>query len=388
MKPVIIIGTGLAGYTLARELRKIDGNVPLVIVTADNGGFYSKPMLSNALALGKSASDLASHQAEKMAAQLHATILTSTRVTNVDSAARLLTTSKGGLGYGKLVLAVGASPIRLQLEGNAADEVMSVNHLDHYAAFRKQLGASSKRIIILGAGLIGCEFADDLASAGHQVTLVDPQPLPLASIAPPDISHGLAQALTARAVALRLGQRAVALDRTRGELELRLAGGETITADLVLSAVGLRADLGLAQSAGLQTGRGILVDTFGKTSVEDIYALGDCAEYRDEHGDGHFLPYVAPLMNAARAIAITLAGTPTPISLKPAPVLVKTPSYPIALVPAPLPARATGRWHSTREGGKLIARFYDAAGIMRGFGLSQHDMKTRQALLEQLGKPG
>jgi rubredoxin-NAD+ reductase len=390
MKPILIVGAGLAGYTVARELRKLDKAVPIVIVTADNGGFYSKPMLSNAFAQGKSAAQLASHDAERMAQQLSATVLTNTQVMAVDSIAKTIATSNGPIAFDKLVLAVGASPIRLKLAGDAADSIMSVNHLDHYQTFRDKLDSRTgpSRIAILGAGLIGCEFADDLAGAGHHVTLIDPQAQPLAAIAPQDIGNELAQALTRRGVALRLGVSAVEIHHVRGEFDLCLNNGDIIAADLVLSAVGLRPDLQLAQLAGLATDRGILVNAYGETSAPDIYALGDCAQYRQDDGTSTTLPYIAPLMSAGRAIAQTLAGTPTKIDLKAAPVIVKTPSCPIALVPAPMHARDGGSWHGTIEQGMVLTRFYDRNGVMQGFAVTQQDAKLRGQLLAELGSSG
>ncbi len=390
MKPILIVGAGLAGYTVARELRKLNKAVPIMIVTADNGGFYSKPMLSNAFAQGKTAAQLASHDVEKMAQQLNAVILVNTHVLAIDSGNKTIKTDTGLVQYDKLVLAVGAAPIRLKLAGDATDSVMSVNHLEHYRTFRDKLDAKRgpSRIAILGAGLIGCEFADDLAGAGHDVTLIDPQALPLAAIAPRDVGNALAEALVQRGVSLRLGASAVEINHVRGEFDLCLGNGDIIAADLVLSAVGLRPDLQLARQAGLATDRGIVVDTFGQTSAPDIYALGDCAQYCDDNGLSTTLPYIAPLMSAARAIAQTLAGTPTAIDLKAAPVIVKTPSCPIALVPAPMYARDAGSWHGTKQGNQILNRFYDQDGVMLGFAVTQQDAKLRQQLLAELGTSG
>jgi rubredoxin-NAD+ reductase len=189
MKPIIIIGAGMAGYTAARELRKLDKEVPITIITADDGGFYSKPMLSNAYAQKKLPAQLVTQSATQLAAQIGATILTSTTVSGIDTAAKTLATSGGVLDYDKLIFAIGAQPIRLPLQGDAAEQVMSVNHVEDYARFRTLLDATEAgrqaRVMILGAGLIGCEFADDLAGGGHAVTLIDPNPLPLAALAAP-----------------------------------------------------------------------------------------------------------------------------------------------------------------------------------------------------------
>jgi rubredoxin-NAD+ reductase len=390
MQPIIIIGAGLAGYSVARELRKLDKLAPLIILTADDGDFYSKPMLSNAFAQSKSADQLVNQSAAQMAAQLDARIVTGTAVTEIDTVSKTVTTMAETFEYAKLVLAVGAQPIRLAIEGDAADQVLSVNHLTDYAVFHTRLALiqtrQPARIAILGAGLIGCEFANDLAGAGYAVTLIDPNALPLSALAAPALSEGLRDALLARSVTLRLGTTAARIDHDADALRIALADGATLTADIVLSAVGLRPDLRLAQVAQLKTGRGIVVDETGCTSASDVYALGDCAEYTSSHdGSTRTLPYIAPLMTAARAIARTLIGQATAIDLKPAPVIVKTPCYPLALMPPPLLLAITGTWHAHTEEQRTICRFLDADGVMHGFGVAPQEAAVRQALLAALG---
>lgn len=387
MKPIIIIGAGLAGYTVARELRKLDPTAALVIITADDGGFYSKPMLSNAFAQNKQAAQLVSHSAAQMAAQLGASILTGTRVTHIDTANRSIDTSAGTFRYATLVIAAGAQAIRLQIAGDAAQEVLSVNHVSDYAVLRQRidaLGTGHARIAILGAGLIGCEFADDLAGAGHAVTLIDPNLLPLSALAAPALSRGLAAALRARGVNLQLGTTASDIARNGSALHITLANGEILETDIVLSAVGLRPDLRLAQAAQLLTGRGIVVDRTGRTSAAGVYAVGDCAEYTQADGSTGLLPYIAPLMTAARAIARTLSGQETTIELKAAPVIVKTPSYPLALI---APQReASGSWQDVQDGARTISRFYDAHDVLCGFGVAPQETGIRQSLLAELGR--
>ena len=387
MKPIIIIGAGLAGYTVARELRKLDPTAALVIITADDGGFYSKPMLSNAFAQNKQAAQLVSHSAAQMAAQLGASILTGTRVTHIDTANRSIDTSAGTFSYATLVIAAGAQAIRLQIAGDAAQEVLSVNHVSDYAVLRQRidaLGTGHARIAILGAGLIGCEFADDLAGAGHAVTLIDPNLLPLSALAAPALSRGLEAALRARGVNLQLGTTASGIARNGSALHITLANGEILETDIVLSAVGLGPDLRLAQAAQLLTGRGIVVDRTGRTSAAGVYAVGDCAEYTQADGSTGILPYIAPLMTAARAIARTLSGQETTIELKAAPVIVKTPSYPLALI-AP-PREASGSWQDVQDGARTISRFYDADDVLRGFGVAPQETGIRQSLLAELGR--
>ncbi|MCL5669420.1 MAG: FAD-dependent oxidoreductase [Gammaproteobacteria bacterium] len=112
MHPIVIVGAGLAGYTTARELRKLDKDTPLMLISADDGRFYSKPMLSNAYAQGKTAEQLALQDVAQMQTQLNATILVHTRVSGIDTAQHTLTCDGKTLPYSKLVLALGADPIR------------------------------------------------------------------------------------------------------------------------------------------------------------------------------------------------------------------------------------------------------------------------------------
>lgn len=391
MKPIIIIGAGLAGYTVAREFRKLDKATPVIMITEDSGGYYSKPMLSNAFAQSKGAQQLITQSAEQMAGQLDATLVTNTRVNGIDTAAKTVDTSSGTYEFEKLVLAVGAQAIQLDLKGDAADQVLSVNHIDDYAAFRERISApnaASVRVAILGAGLIGCEFADDLAGAGHAVTLIDPSTRPLAALAAPALSAGLQAALIARGVQFHLGTVAETVTHSGTDLRVTLANGNTVETDIVLSAVGLRPDLRLAQAAQLKTARGIIIDTAGQTSAADIYALGDCAEYTSiVDGSTRILPYITPIMTAGRAIARTLTGERTEIDLKPSPVLIKTPSFPLALIPPAPHIVADGSWaDETTETGRSICRFYDANGVLEGFGVSPHDNAIRQELLAALGQ--
>ncbi|GAB3457131.1 rubredoxin-NAD(+) reductase AlkT [Massilia terrae] len=383
--PVIIIGAGMAAYSLAREFRKLDQATPLMLVAGGAAHAYAKPALSNALALGKEPHALVQAGPEQMADTLDMTVLANTWVTAIDHEAREIDTAQGRFTYSQLVLALGADPVRLPLAGDGAADVMSVNDLHDYTLLRERLAAAgaAARVAIIGAGLIGCEFADDLAGAGYRVTLVDPGSLPLSALAAPVLGEALVQAWSARPVTLRLGTTVDSVARDGDAYELTLADGTLVQADLVVSAVGLRPSVSLAMQAGLEVARGIRIDDFGKTSADDIYALGDCAEY--SVGDGSaVMPFVAPMLVAARAIAATLAGTPTPIVLKQEAVIVKTPSCKLALLPPP--RGVAGSWLAQAEGERIIARFHDKDGVLRGFGLTQHTPALRNQLLAELGR--
>jgi rubredoxin-NAD+ reductase len=374
---IIIIGSGLAGYTLARELRKLDKTTPLMLITRDAGDFYSKPMLSNAFAQNKTAAQLVTTAADAIAAQLDITLHKQTEVTRIDKSARHVETSVGNFDYAKLVFALGADPIRLPLTGNAADEVLSVNDLADYARFRER-ATDKKHLAIIGAGLIGCEFANDLANAGYQVTVIDPTAYPLSSLLPEAAGKQLLKPLQQIGVTFRFGVAVSAVVKHNAAYQLTLNNGETLHADLVLSAVGLRPRTTLARETGLTVNRGIVVNQHAQTSDEHIYALGDCAEY---HG-GITLPYVMPIMHAARALAQTLAGTPTHIVFPAMPVIIKTPAHPVVVQPAP--KNISGAWALLDNDGGVKMTFTDNDNKIRGFVLTGAKTAERQAMLKLL----
>ncbi|MEY4766867.1 MAG: hypothetical protein RI907_3540 [Pseudomonadota bacterium] len=380
-EPIVIVGAGLAGYNLARELRKLNAEVPLVVISRDSAGFYSKPMLSNALAGKKTAATLVMKSAEKMAEELKAQVLPLTAVTGVDSASRTLTLSNGqSLVYRDLVLAQGADTIRIPLQGDAADTVLSVNDLDDFARFAQALdqgpcGAEVKRVVILGAGLIGCEFANDLQARQVQATVVDLADRALGRLLPPEASALLQAKLEAGGAAFQFGAGAQAVDKVGGALRVTLSDGSTVAADLVVSAVGLKPRTDLAQLAGAAVGRGVQVNRLLATSVPHVHALGDCAEV-----EGLVLPYVMPLMAQARALAATLNGTPTAVAYPAMPVTVKTPAWPTVVCPPP--AGAQGDWQVTQDAESLQALFVNPAqpDAPLGFALQGKAVAQRQAL--------
>ena len=382
--PIVVVGAGLAGWTVVREVRKLDAATPIVVVTADSGDFYAKPSLSNAFAQKKAPAQLVTTPAARMVETLNVTLMPFTRVDSIDTTARTLRTTAsdtaGGtaaadLPYRDLVLALGALPIRVPLAGDAVDRVLSVNSLDDFAAFHARLPAQA-RVLVMGAGLIGCEFANDLAGAGHSVHVVDPAARPLAALLPEAASAQLQAALSALGVQWHFGTTVASVATDGAAIAATLANGTVLQADVVLSAIGLRADTALARAAGIACDRGIVVDTRLATDAPHVYALGDCAQYAS--AGGMTLPYVMPIMNAARALAATLAGTPTDLAFPPMPVAVKTPALPLVIAP-PAPGTA-GQWAEAEPG---LWQFFDHARVQRGFVLAgkQTARRAEQAKL-------
>ncbi len=378
---VVIIGSGLAGYNVARELRKLDANVPLVVISRDHAGFYSKPMLSNALASKKTATTLVMKDAAKMAGEVNARVIGGVQVSHIDTAAQAVHLSNGEVvAYRDLVLALGADPIRLPLQGDAADTVLSVNDLEDFARFSESLdsgvqGGPVKRVLILGAGLIGCEFANDLLARDIAPTVLDVAERVLPRLLPPEASERLQNKLQAAGAQFRFGVGATAVDRADGALRVTLSDGSALDTDLVLSAIGLRPRTQLATEAGAQVGRGITVNRQLATTVPHIYAVGDCAEV-----EGQLLPYVLPIMQQARALAATLTGKPTPVAYPAMPVAVKTPAWPTVVCPPP--ADAAGQWVIVATDEALEARFVAEGNPeqLLGFALQGKATTQRQAM--------
>lgn len=375
--PIIIIGTGLAGYTLGKEFRKYDKESPLLFITADDGRCYSKPMLSTGYAKNKSADDLAMSDAGQMAEQLNATVRTFATVTAIDAAAHEVAIGDEKIKYSKLVLAWGAECIEPPLAGDGLERVYKVNDLLDYAQFQ-QAANGKQKVLLIGAGLIGSEYANDLASGGFTVESVDPLDGPLGSLLPPQASRAVRSALERECkVKYHFNTVVEQIDLDGDGIVATLANGEKVHADLALSAVGMRPRIAMARQAGLSVNRGINVNRLLETSAPDIYAFGDCAEV-----EGHVLYYVLPLMACARALAKTLSGEATPVAYGPMPVGVKVTVCPIQISP---PARdVAGEWHEEVDGENVRSLFKSADGQLLGFALTGKCAEEKMKLAKEL----
>jgi rubredoxin-NAD+ reductase len=374
--PVVIIGTGLAGYNLAREFRKLDGDTPLLLITADDGRSYSKPMLSTGFAKHKDADGLCMAEPGTMAEQLKAEVRTHTRVSGIDPGHKRLWIGEEAIEYRDLVLAWGAQTVQVPIEGDGTGRVFPINDLEDYARFRAA-AVGKQRVLILGAGLIGCEFANDMSLGGFQVDVVAPCEQVMPTLLHPAAANAVQAGLQGLGVRFHLGPVLNRLEQAGEGLQAHLSDGQVIGCDLVVSAIGLRPRTDLAAAAGLQTNRGVMVDRQLRTSHSNIFALGDCAEV-----DGINLLYVMPLMGCARALAQTLAGNPTQVSYGPMPITVKTPACP--LVVSPPPAGREGSWQVEGQGSDLKVLCYAADGQLLGYALTGSAVMEKLALNRQL----
>ena len=367
MHPIIIIGSGMAGYTVAREFRKLSPEQELVMISADDAVNYAKPTLSNAFAGNKAPEQIALGDAAKMAAQLNMRIEAATLVKEIHPESHEITLEKNGetitQPYSKLVLAVGANPIRLAIAGDGSDDIHVVNSLTDYRIFRENLSKrKDKRVVILGAGLIGCEFANDLLHSNYDVTVIDLAPQPLGRLLPNHVAEAFKTNLEQAGIKFALSSTVENVTKINDgeDYAVTLANGQTLVADIVLSAIGLQPNIALAKDANIQTSRGIITNTLLETSQPDIYAVGDCAEV-----NGTLLPFVMPIMQQARALAKTLSGQNTNVHYPAMPVAVKTPAAPLTVLPAPLDVEVN--WETEEFDDGMLAKAADGQGTLRGF---------------------
>jgi len=316
--------------------------------------------------------------ATTMAKDLQVDIRNFQKVSRIDSKNKKVFVQDNEIEYSDLVLALGAEPIRLPITGH--EHLMQVNDLMDYRVFQQSV-QNKQNILVLGAGLVGCEFAHDLASAGFNVHLVAPETHPLSRLLPKDCGEALISALQDLGVTLSLGRSAVAVSKQTHGFEVTLDDDQKITSDVVLSAVGLKARTDLAKQAGLSVGRGIRVNRQLQTSEEHIYALGDCAEVAGLH-----LLYVLPLMNCARSLAKTLTGQESTIQYPVMPIIIKTPSLPIVTCPPEDPAK--GQWHIDGQSPHLKALFKDANEALLGYALTGNYVAEKFKLNMQLSEHG
>lgn len=378
MNPIVIIGSGLAGFNTLKEFRKLDKETPVVMLTADDGRAYSKPMLSTGFTKGKTADELAMASVEQIAEQFNVEVRAGVRVAGLDTDRQRVLLPDDHLDYSQLVLALGADTWTPPLQGEAAGEVLSVNDLMDYGRLRQAL-EGKKTVTVLGGGLIGCEFANDLSNGGFGVSLVEPLGRCLPKLLPEPASAAVQRGLEGLGVRFHLGPLAQAVhyqdagQGLAGGLVTELSDGARIHSDVVLSAIGLRPRISMAKEAGLATQRGIVTDQTLRTSAANVYAVGDCAEV-----NGHVLPFVLPLMAGVRALAKTLAGEPTPVSYGVMPVTIKTPACPVVVCPPP--EDVDGRWDVEQTDNDVQALFHDGDGNLRGYALAGAAVKEKMKL--------
>ncbi|MBS9403319.1 FAD-dependent oxidoreductase [Halomonas sp. TRM85114] len=383
MTPTLtIVGSGMAGIGLLRQWRALEPERLVTLISADSGDDYAKPLLSTGFSKGLLPDRLAAGSALDVADRLGAVVRTHTRVDAIDLDSHTLRLGEERLPFGDLVLATGAAPaLPFDIPSRLASRVFTINDLDDYRRFHAALAALGRpaRVAIIGAGLVGCEFANDLTAGGHSVSLIAPESAPLPRLLPERLGRALGEAFQAAGTQLHLGRGLAAFEEVGGHVGVSLSDASRLEVDLVLAATGLTPRSALAEAAGLAVSEaGIHTDRFLATSAAGIHALGDVACVA-----GVNAMYVQPLQAGARALAKTLAGTPTAVTFGAWPVVVKTPLLPVvAYAPTTLPAR----WRIEGESPDLAAFAEDVNGRLIGFALTGRCVR-RKVELARLAPP-
>ncbi|WP_296810359.1 FAD-dependent oxidoreductase [Thiocapsa sp.] len=299
--PIVIVGAGIGGWYIAEQLRQNGAEGPITIVTKDDGDYYYKPHLSVSVT-SKSRADLIIAKGPDRAQLLDVDLRARTQVLGLDRKKKRLLTDKGMIEYAKLVLATGAVPFRLY-DRRIQQHIHQLNDLDQYESLTELLNSGSKRVLILGAGLIGCELGDHLARAGHEVAINDRASYLPSSVVSEGVSTDVHERYVQNGIAFLLGTTMNNVAKGDGGLQIQFEDGRTMERDVVISAIGLKPNVELAARAGLDVGKGINVDDTMRTSDPDIYALGDCAEHK-----GQVFSFVECINRQAAVIVDQLCG--------------------------------------------------------------------------------
>lgn len=341
---ILVVGAGVAGWSVVEAIRALDSVVSLTLVSACSADRYHKPELSVALSRGQAPADLVRESAVEAANRLGVRLLNETFVVGLSAARRELRTTRGTLPYTRLVLAQGAKPA-LPEELPAA-LCWRVNDLAGWSGLHRQLATGPQSIAIVGAGMVGCELAEDLAGSGHRVTLLDRNCYPLAGLIPAEAGLALQRSFNRLGIDYRPETRVVAVaGEPSGTRLITLGDGAELGAAQVIAATGLVTDHHLARQAGLAFNKGIEVDTLTlRTSDPDIYALGDCISFH-----GKPCRFIEPIANQARTIAHALLGLATTHYQHKTPVIrLKTRALPLVIHGLPIPA---GHWEVRQRNG-------------------------------------
>jgi NADPH-dependent 2,4-dienoyl-CoA reductase/sulfur reductase-like enzyme/nitrite reductase/ring-hydroxylating ferredoxin subunit len=276
---VIIIGGGAAGLAAADMLRRQGYGGPLTMISADTAPPVDRPNLSKDFLAGTAPDEWIPLRPPEWYSERNIDLALNSRVASLDTKQKKVTTEDGKTyNYGTLLLATGADPISLPIEGAAPSQIL---YLRSFADSKTIVAkaASAKRAVVVGASFIGLEVAASLRTRGLEVHVVAPEQLPLERILGAQAGAFIRNIHESHGVVFHLGETVSRID----DEKVTLSGGKTIETEFVIVGVGVRPSIALAEQAGLKIDGGIAVNEYLETSAPDVFAAGDAARWPDPH---------------------------------------------------------------------------------------------------------
>jgi 3-phenylpropionate/trans-cinnamate dioxygenase ferredoxin reductase subunit len=307
--PVLIVGAGHAGFQLAASLRQHGFGERIALINDEGHLPYQRPPLSKAYLKGEGRPDSLMFRPDKFYRDQNVDLI-SDRAVSIDRTKRkLLLASGASLDYGHLVLATGARNRLLDIPNANLEAVRYLRTLDESEVLRLRI-SSGRRVVVIGAGFIGLEFAATARAKGLEVDVIELGSRVMARAVTAEISEFFQQRHTAAGIRIHLGVQVTSIEADGGKVTgVSLSDGRHIPADLIVVGVGVLPNIELAAEAGLTVAAGIIVDEHLLTSDPSISAVGDCALYASRRfGASLRLESVQNATDHARCVAARLTG--------------------------------------------------------------------------------
>ena len=307
--PVIIVGAGHAGFQLAASLRQLGYRERIGLINDEAHLPYQRPPLSKAYLKGTGGPDSLMFRPDRFYREQNIDLIAD-RAVSIDRAARkLLLASGASLDYGHLVLATGARNRLLDIPNANLRDVRYLRTLDESEALRQRV-ASGQRVVVIGAGFIGLEFAATARAKGLEVDVVELGARVMARAVTAEISQFFQDRHTAAGIRIHLGVQATSIESDGINVTgVNLSDGRHVPADLVVVGVGVLPNIELAHEAGLAVAAGIIVNEQLLTADPDISAVGDCALFASRRfGASLRLESVQNATDHARCVAARMTG--------------------------------------------------------------------------------
>lgn len=278
MKKYLIIGNGVAGTTAAEKIRKNDPDGLITIVTKEEVPFYSRIKLPDFVAGLADKTDLIIKN-EKWYSDYKIDLKLGVTITDINSIRKQAADQDGNIfDYDSLLIATGSNPFIPPVNGSSKDNVFSLRSFEDAAGIVKA-AASADNVVAIGGGLLGLEAAHALINRGIKLVVVEFFDRLLPRQTDPHGALLLKNMLEKQGFGFRLGAVTKQITGEKAAEGVELESGEELKADMVLFSAGVRPDLGLPEKTGLEADRGVIVNSRMETSLENIYAAGDIAQF-------------------------------------------------------------------------------------------------------------